>query len=149
MPPAPVAEPVDPTVGIVADLNLEVGDGAHRTRAHLTGGPGALVLDVDDPSVLLRSVPRHGRWHRLPEPGMTDLLSGITIQVRSQDSDLGSVRFPPGRRPALRPTGAGLGYAARLVSRRPAVRSVVGLIVAALVAVRVRSVRHQKERPPR
>lgn len=134
-------------LGIVADLHLEVGDGDRRTHAHLTGGPGALVLDVDDPSVLLRSVPRQRRWHRWPDPGMTDLLSGTSIQLRSRGSDFGSVRFPPGRRPALRPTGAGLGYAARLVSRRPVVRSVVGLILAALVAVRVRNVRSRTQHP--
>lgn len=143
MPPAPVPDPVAPVIGIAADLTFEVGGDGRRTRAHLSGGPGTLVLDVDDPGVLLRSLPAGGSWRRLPAAGVTDLLSGTTIRVRSGGSELGSVRFARGHRPALRPTGSGIGVVTRHLTGLRPVRIVAGLIALGLVVIRVLAVRHR------
>lgn len=148
MPPGPVPEPLvpgdnSPAIGFVADLVLEVGVGSRRTRAHLSGGPGDLMLDVDDPAVLLRSLPKGVRIYRLPAGGALNLLSDTTVRVRSGGSELGSVRFPRDRRVVVRPAAAGLLVAGRQVLSWRPVRIAGGLLAAALVALRVRSVRHR------
>ncbi|MEJ7650595.1 MAG: hypothetical protein WKF57_16405 [Nakamurella sp.] len=129
-------DPVVPTLGIVADIVFEVDGGGRRTRAHLSGGPGTLVLDVDDPAVLLRSLPRGGGRGR-SSAGIGKVLSGTTIQVRSGGSELGSVRFGAGRRPVVRPTGSAVGVVVRELSRSRAVRLVAGALALAVAAVRV------------
>lgn len=143
MPPAPVPDLAAATIGIVADLTIEIGGDGRRTRAHLSGGAGTLVLDVDDPAVLLRSLPAGGSWRRLPAAGSTDLLSSTTIRLRSGGSDLGSVRFARGHRPALRPTGSGIGVVTRHLTGLRSVRIVAGLLTLGLVAIRVLGVRRR------
>lgn len=115
--PEPAGTPSTGAAGrrleIVADLRIEVGDDRGSTRASLVSGADGLVLDVDEPSVLLRAVPGRGLTRDLPLRVPRDLIGATEVRLRSRGHDLGLVRVSEGGKLAFRPTPAGLVVAGR------------------------------------
>ena len=126
-----------PRPHIVADLHLEVGDDRGRTTAALTGDQDGLVLDVDEPAVLLRALPGGGLARDFPFRVPRELLGNVSVRLRSGGRDLGRLRLTATGKLRVRPTLAGLLVAGRTtVSYSPSRRPVVGaMAVAAALAV--------------
>ena len=101
------------TLRVVADLRLEVGDARGHTAGTLSSGPGGLVLEVDEPAVLLRSVPGRGLTRDLPLSMPPELVDGLSFRLRSRGRDLGRVRVTPAGKLRLWPTPAGLVVAGK------------------------------------
>ncbi len=106
-----------PSLRIVPDLLIEVGDSRSATSARLTAHPGdhhTLVLDVDDPVVFARCLPTREvrRDLRLPTPrGVT---GAPLIRLTSRGRDLGRVRVTPSGRLRYRPASGALLVGAHL-----------------------------------
>ena len=129
----------DQTLRIVADLHLEVGDDRGHTTGHLSSEPGGLVLDVDDPAVLLRSVPGRGFVRDLPVKMPAELVDGVSFQLRSRGHDLGRVRLSATGKVRLRPTAAGVLVAGRTAVSYGRTRAVVWTALAAVAGLTVAS----------
>ena len=131
-----------PHLRVIADLHLEVGDGAEVTAAHLRNDPDGLVLDVDDPAVMLRAVPGRGLARDLPIKLPPELFAATPLLVRSAGRDLGWVRLSTDGKLRLRPTLAGLAVAVRTATPdrigRPLVVSATAVVTTALLAAAVR-----------
>lgn len=136
--------PASPAVEIVADLHIEVGDDRGRTKAHLSSDSAGLVLDVDEPVVLLRSVPGRGLARDLPLTVPPELISGVSMRVRSRGRDLGRVRLTPSGAIRFRPTVGGLIVAGRTAASYGKGRSVLFGAAAAAVALLVVGTRRRR-----
>lgn len=98
---------------IVADLRLEIGDDRGTTAAHLWNEPDGLVLEVDQPAVLLRAVPGRGLARDLPVRLPREPFAGTSVRLRTHGHDLGLVTVSSRGRLRLRPTLKGLLVAGR------------------------------------
>ena len=88
-----MADPARPSLVLVADLVLEVGDERGSTTAYLTNDESGLVLDVRDPATLLRCVSPRGRRRDLIRSSPVTRFAGIPVRVTSRGRDLGRVRL--------------------------------------------------------
>ncbi|HEY8307533.1 MAG TPA: hypothetical protein VIG79_12735 [Lapillicoccus sp.] len=86
-------DPARPSLVLVADLVLEVGDDRGSTTAYLTNDDTGLVLDVRDPATLLRCVPPRGPRRDLVRSSPATRFAGIPVRVTSRGRDLGRVRL--------------------------------------------------------
>lgn len=105
-----------PSPTVVADLRCEVSDHRGSTTAYLHNDERGLVIDVGEPAVLVRTLPR----------GMvsTDLLqhlAGLSFRVRSDGVELATISVTHNGGTRVRPTVAGTAAAVRLLAHeRPA-----------------------------
>lgn len=119
---------------VVADLHIDVGDDRGRTTAHLLSERDGLVLDVDDPAVLLRAVPGRGLARDLPVRPPIGLVADTPVRLRSAGRDLGQVQLSSGGRLRLRPTPIGLVVAGRTALSYGSGRAVAWGMLALLTA---------------
>lgn len=131
---------------IVADLDFEVSDDRGATTARLSSEDG-LVLDVADPSVLLRCVPgggpRRAGSSSLPPWVPLEQVSGIPVLVTSRGRDVGRFELSSSGKVKFTPTLAGIptiirtaaSYRVRQVRRR-GLLAIAGAVVVVTVAVR-------------
>ncbi len=135
---------------VVADLDLEVGDDRGVTTARLRSDDG-LVLDVADPSVLLRCVPGRGLSRSglsaLPPWVPLEQVADLPVALTSRGRRLGVVRLSPSGAVRFTPALTGIptivrtasSYGAgRLGTRVVAVVAVVAAVVAGSVVIGLR-----------
>ncbi len=122
-----------PTLELVANLVIEVGDERGSTTARLTGDERGLVLDIPDPGTLLRCVPRSGWPDDILGASPATQLTGIPLRVTSRGRQLGRVSLSSTGKVRVRPALSGTPALARTVVGSRSGRVVAG--VAALVAV--------------
>jgi hypothetical protein len=119
---------------LFADLRIEFSSEHGDASAHLHGGSDGLVLDVDNPAVLVNQV----RGQELPLRTVRDVISDTPVRVRSAGRDLARLRLTPAGKVRVRPTPVGLLLVPRVAlssSRGRLVAAVIGLLsVAAAVA---------------
>lgn len=105
--PSPVA-----ALSLVADLHISLTSERGDATAHLSSDGGELVLDVDNPAVLLHEA----RRQKLRIPDIRGLgLDHLPVRIRSGGRDLGRVWMTPGDKIHVRPTPAGLVSALSIV----------------------------------
>lgn len=102
-----MADAARPSLVLVADLVLEVGDESGSTTAYLTSNDTGLVLDVRDPATLLRCVPPRSRRRDLVRSSPMAWFAGVPVRVTSHGRDLGRVRVTTGGRVRARASLSG------------------------------------------
>ena len=132
---------------VVADLDVHLGDDPGRV-AHLGDEAGALVLDVDQPAELRRSV--RVRSLRGPAPAWlpAGLLADTPVRLRCAGRDLATVRLGRRDRLRVRPTRAGVALLVRLTlsgRRRVLVGLVGGLGAAGAIAATHRAIARRRD----
>ncbi len=131
-----------PTLELVADLVIEVGDERGSTTTRLTGDESGLVLDVQDPGTLLRGVPRGGWPHDILGASPATQLTGIPLRVTSQGRQLGRVSLSSTGKVRVRPALSGTPVLVRTAvgsrTGRVAAGTAALVIVAAVAAVVLR-----------
>ena len=122
---------------LVADLRIDFSGKQGDAQAHLHGASDGLVLDVDNPAVLLSQA----RGQQLPLGALRNVIADTPIRVRSRGRELARVRLNDAGKVRLRPTPAGVStvLAAELAGWRG--RLLIGATVMTLTAGIVRRLR--------
>ncbi len=136
-----MAEPPPPALQLVADLAIEVGDERGTTTARITSDDAGLVIDVADPAVLLRAVPRRVWPVGLGGSFPASQFAGIPARVTSRGRDLARLRLTETGRIRVRPALSGTPALVALVVADRRGRAAAGLLVTAAVAAVVYLVR--------
>lgn len=123
-----------PRLAVVADLTIEVGDDLGATTARLTSTDG-LVLDVEEPAVLLRCVPGRGLRRDLPISFPLERLADLPVLLTSQGRDVGRVHITSAGRVRFRPFWSGVPVVARVAVTSSAARVGPRSLLAAAVSV--------------
>jgi hypothetical protein len=130
-----VADPAPAALQLVADLVIEVGDERGSTTARVTSDDAGLVIDVADPAVLLRSVPRRVWPVGLGGSFPASQFAGIPARVTSRGRDLARLQLAETGRIRIRPALSGTPSLLRTAFSYRSGRIAAGLVVTAAVAV--------------
>ncbi len=122
-----------PSLALVADLAVEVGDERGSTSAHLSTDGHGLVLEVADPATLLRCVPGRELRGNLPFSLPVAEFANIPLRLTSGGIDLGRMHLTSAGRVRLRPTWSGVPVLARTVVTLSPIRPGTAVAVAGLV----------------
>jgi hypothetical protein len=102
-----VPDPARSPLVLVADLTIEVGDERGTTTTRLTSEAEGLVLDVPDPTAVLRAVPPRARRRDLVGSPSLARFADIPVRVTSRGRDIGRVHLTRSGKVRLRPTLSG------------------------------------------
>jgi hypothetical protein len=135
----------EPSLVVLADLHIVLTSEHGDATAHLRGDGQELVLDVDNPAVLLHEARRQKQ--RLPDLAQLGF-DRLPVRIRSGGRDLGRVWLTPGDKIHVRPTPAGLLSALSIAlsdgrSRRIAIGG-ASVLATALAAGLVNRVHHRR-----
>ena len=133
--PDPIA-----ALGLWVDADLHVSFNGERgdASAHLHGSSDGLVLDVDQPAVLLSEA----RRQQLPLLAVRQFIADTPVSVRTQGRKLASVRLSPAGKLRMRPTLLGIRTVLQIALSSPRGRA-LGLLGAAGLATALVSSRRR------
>jgi len=130
-----VADPAPAALQLLADLVIEVGDERGSTTARVTSDDVGLVIDVADPAVLLRSVPRRVWPVGLGGSFPASQFAGIPARVTTRGRDLARLQLTETGRIRVRPALSGTPALAALVVADRRGRAAAALVAASALGL--------------